>query len=393
MTGRLEGKTALVTGATSNIGRAIAEEFAAEGAHVVVSGRSGQRGSEVVDGIRSRGGRAEFVQADLDGSPEASRALAREATSVLGGRIDILVNNAGIYPGGDTSAIDEKTFDQVYAVNVKAPFFLTAAIAPAMVEAGGGAIINLGSWIARLGVRRAALYSSTKGAMETLTRAWAAEFGPEGVRVNAISPGVVLEKVPGEVHPAEANMNGTPAGRMGRPQEIAHAAVYLASDESAFVHGIVLDVDGGRTTVAVIARWPWKPPRQRQDGLGVSRQDRRPLPYPDSSLIRRLLVLHRGEIRRVSASARGHVQDIPDRPDQVDVAGFLAVVAGGKHQLGRPSVTEPVGVAREHVQDRGLLAVWPFRAVVAVVAVVPRGQQPQMTPAAFTCEVPDPGRV
>jgi NAD(P)-dependent dehydrogenase (short-subunit alcohol dehydrogenase family) len=254
MTGRLEGKTALVTGATSNIGRAIAEEFAAEGAHVVVSGRSGQRGSEVVDGIRSRGGRAEFVQADLDGSPEASRALAREATSVLGGRIDILVNNAGIYPGGDTSAIDEKTFDQVYAVNVKAPFFLTAAIAPAMVEAGGGAIINLGSWIARLGVRRAALYSSTKGAMETLTRAWAAEFGPEGVRVNAISPGVVLEKVPGEVHPAEANMNGTPVGRMGRPQEIAHAAVYLASDESAFVHGMVLDVDGGRTAVAVIAR-------------------------------------------------------------------------------------------------------------------------------------------
>jgi NAD(P)-dependent dehydrogenase (short-subunit alcohol dehydrogenase family) len=90
--------------------------------------------------------------------------------------------------------------------------------------------------------------------VETLTRAWAAEFGPEGVRVNAISPGVVLEKVPGQVHPAEANMNGTPAGRMGRPQEIAHAAVYLASDESAFVHGIVLDVDGGRTTVAVIAR-------------------------------------------------------------------------------------------------------------------------------------------
>ena len=253
MTGRLDGKTALVTGSTSNIGRAIAEEFAAEGAHVVISGRSGQRGSEVVDGIRSRGGRAEFVQADLDGSPEASRALAQAATSVLGGRLDILVNNAGIYPGGGTSAIDEKTFDQVYAVNVKAPFFLTAAIAPAMVEAGGGAIINLGSWIARLGVR-SALYSSTKGAVETLTRAWDAEFGPEGVRVNAISPGVVFEKVPGEVHPAEANMNGTPAGRMGRPQEIAYAAVYLASDESAFVHGIVLDVDGGRTTVAVIAR-------------------------------------------------------------------------------------------------------------------------------------------
>ncbi len=254
MTGRLEGKTALVTGATSNIGRAIAEEFAAEGAHVVVSGRSGQRGSEVVDGIRFRGGRADFVQADLDGSPEASRALARAG--------DLGARRAYRHPGQQRRHLPRRRhvgdrredLRPVYAVNVKAPFFLTAAIAPAMVEAGGGAIINLGSWIARLGVRRAALYSSTKGAMETLTRAWAAEFGPEGVRVNAISPGVVLEKVPGEVHPAEANMNGTPAGRMGRPQEIAHAAVYLASDESAFVHGIVLDVDGGRTTVAVIAR-------------------------------------------------------------------------------------------------------------------------------------------
>src|SRR5258708_24749423 len=243
MTGRIEGKPALVTGAPSNIGRGIAEEFAAEGAHAVVSGRSGQRGSEVVDWIRSGGGRAEFVQADLDGSPEASRALAQAATSVLGGRLDILVNNAGIYPGGGTSAIDEKTFDQVYAVNVKAPFFLTAAIAPAMMQAGGGAIINLGSWIARLGIPTSPLYSSSKGAMETLTRAWAAEFGPEGIRVNAISPGVVFEKAPGEVHPAEVNMNGTPAGRMGRPQEIAHAAVYLASDESPFRHRIVLHLD------------------------------------------------------------------------------------------------------------------------------------------------------
>jgi len=96
---------------------------------------------------------------------------------------------------------DEKTFDRVYAVNVKAPFFLTAAIAPAMVEAGSGAIINLGSWIARLGIPVSALYSSTKGAVETLTRAWAAEFGPHGVRVNAISPGVIQTPAPGEEHP------------------------------------------------------------------------------------------------------------------------------------------------------------------------------------------------
>ncbi|OQQ13646.1 short-chain dehydrogenase [Streptomyces sp. M41(2017)] len=253
MSMRLEGRTALVTGATSNIGRAIAEAFAAQGAHVAVSGRSAERGEEVVEGIRARGGRADFVRAELDGSAAASRALAEEATRILGGRIDILVNNAGIYPADSTTATDEKTFDQVYAVNVKAPFFLTAAVAPAMVEAGGGSIINLGSWIARLGIPIGALYSSTKGAVETLTRAWAAEFGPQGVRVNAISPGVVLESVPGEEHPAEVMMKGTPANRMGTPEDIANAAVYLAADESAFVHGIVLDVDGGRTTAAVIA--------------------------------------------------------------------------------------------------------------------------------------------
>src|SRR4051812_44964978 len=125
MSTRLEGRTALVTGATSNIGRAIAEAFAAEGAHVVVSGRSAERGREVVDGIRARGGRADFVAADLDGSAGASRALAERATSVLGGRIDVLVNNAGVYPADATASTDEKTFDQVYAVNVKAPFFLT----------------------------------------------------------------------------------------------------------------------------------------------------------------------------------------------------------------------------------------------------------------------------
>jgi len=250
---RLNGKTALVTGATSNIGRAIAVAFAAEGAHVAVCGRSAERGKEVLDQIRARGGRADFVHADLDGSAAVSRALAEQATRVLGGRIDVLVNSAGIYPGDTTAATDEKTFDEVYDVNVKAPFFLTAAIAPAMAAAGGGAIINLGSWIARLGIPIGALYSSSKGAMETLTRAWAAEFGPSGVRVNAISPGVVLTPAPGEVHPAEVMMKGTPAGRMGTPEAIASAAVYLAGDESWFVHGTVLDVDGGRTTAAVIA--------------------------------------------------------------------------------------------------------------------------------------------
>lgn len=255
MPSRLTGKTALVTGSTSNIGRAIATAFAAEGAHVIVSGRSKQRGAEVVDAIRSAGGRADFVASDLDGSAKASNDLAVEATRLLGGHIDVLVNNAGIFPGATTASTDEATFDAVYAVNVKAPYFLTAAIAPAMAERGRGAIINLGSWVARLGIPIGSLYSSTKGAIETLTKSWAAEFGPAGVRVNAISPGVIRPPAPdgsGD-DPAEMMMHGTPAGRTGTPEGIAHAAVYLASDEASFVHGTVIDVDGGRVGVAVLA--------------------------------------------------------------------------------------------------------------------------------------------
>jgi NAD(P)-dependent dehydrogenase (short-subunit alcohol dehydrogenase family) len=248
---RLTGRTALVTGATSNIGRAIATAFAAEGAHVVVSGRNEERAAAVLDEIRAAGGRADFVAAELDGSQAASRALAQEATRVVGGRLDILVNNAGIFPGATTATVDDAMFDEVYAVNVKAPFFLTAAIAPVMAERGGGAIINLGSWVARLGIPVGALYASTKGAMETLTRAWSAEFGPAGVRVNAISPGVIRTPDLSE-HPAEVMMRGTPANSSGTPDAIGHAAVFLASDEAAFVHGTVMDVDGGRTRVAVI---------------------------------------------------------------------------------------------------------------------------------------------
>jgi NAD(P)-dependent dehydrogenase (short-subunit alcohol dehydrogenase family) len=255
MTPRLATKTALVTGSTSNIGRAIAVALADAGAHVVVSGRDETRGAAVVSAIRAGGGRADFVRADLDGSPDTAEALARTATEVLGGRVDILVNNAGIYPPTTTATTDGDTFDLVYGVNVKAPFFLTRAVVPGMIAAGGGVVLNLGSWIARLGVGTGSLYSSTKGALETLTRAWSAEFGAQGVRVNAISPGVIrpTDLPPGTEFPGEYLMRGTPAGQSGAADAIAAAAVYLASDDAAFVHGTVLDVDGGRTGVAVSA--------------------------------------------------------------------------------------------------------------------------------------------
>jgi NAD(P)-dependent dehydrogenase (short-subunit alcohol dehydrogenase family) len=136
---------------------------------------------------------------------------------------------------------------------VKAPYFLTQAAVPSMARAGGGVIINLGSWVVKLGLGAGALYSSSKGALETLTRAWSSEFAAQGIRVNAISPGVILDGGHDPASPAAPFMAGTPAGVIGNPEAVAHAAVYLASDEAAFVHGIVLDVDGGRANVAVVA--------------------------------------------------------------------------------------------------------------------------------------------
>ncbi|MGC4961291.1 SDR family NAD(P)-dependent oxidoreductase [Gordonia sp. DT101] len=251
---RLDGRTALITGSTSNIGRAIAYRFADEGAHVVVSGRDPDRGRSVVEHIRDRGGRADFVRADLDGSSSASATLAREAVSAAGGRLDILVNNAGIFPSSTTRTVDDDTFDRVYGVNVKAPFFLVQALVPTMSASGGGVIVNLGSWVARLGIGSGALYASSKGALETLTRAWSAEFRADNIRVNAVSPGVIRtpDLDSDAVYPGEALMIGTPAGRAGHPDAIAAAAAYLASDDAEFVHGTVVDVDGGRVGVAVV---------------------------------------------------------------------------------------------------------------------------------------------
>ncbi|WP_245771744.1 SDR family NAD(P)-dependent oxidoreductase [Actinacidiphila guanduensis] len=237
-----------MTGATSNIGRAIAIAYAAEGAVVAVSGRDGTRGAQVVAEITDAGGRAVFVPATLDGSAAASRKLAADTAAALGADIDILVNNAGIFPGATTAATDEAMFDQVFAVNVKSAFFLTAEIAPKMAARGTGSVIVLGSWIVRLGIPVATAYAASKGALETLTRAWAAEYGTHGVNVNAISPGVIAEN-PAEG--ADHYVRGTVANKVESPQQIAHAAVYLASDEASFIHGVVLDVDGGRTTVAV----------------------------------------------------------------------------------------------------------------------------------------------
>jgi NAD(P)-dependent dehydrogenase (short-subunit alcohol dehydrogenase family) len=253
MNDRLRGKVALVTGSTSNIGRAIACRFAAEGAKVVVTGRDAVRGRTAVEAIGADGGEAQFVPHVLDGSVESSRKLAASAAAVYG-PIEILVNNAGIYPSGGTLDIDGDTFDRIWKVNVKAPYFLTAALMPAMIKKGHGVVINLGSWGARLGLPGGTAYGSTKGAVETLTRSWAAEFGAQGVRVNAISPGVTFDDAHPVAELAGPMMDTSPLGRLVTPDAVARAAVFLASDDATDIHGSVLDVDGGRASVLFAAR-------------------------------------------------------------------------------------------------------------------------------------------
>ena len=243
---RLAGRTALVTGSTSGIGEAIARVLAASGATVVVSGRDDARARRVVDAITTRGGSAHAVPADLAGPYADLRAFAARATEVLGGRIDILVNNAGVYPTMPTDALDDADLDAILATNVRAPHVLVGALAPAMADRGAGSIVNIGSWMTRVGVPFGAMYTASKAAVEQMTRTWAAEFGPRGVRVNSVAPGAT--STPGNAGSAavlDTLTAATPAGRPVRPVDIAHAVRYLASDEAAFVHGALLDVDGG----------------------------------------------------------------------------------------------------------------------------------------------------
>jgi NAD(P)-dependent dehydrogenase (short-subunit alcohol dehydrogenase family) len=242
-------KTALVTGSTSGIGRAAAEILAARGLHVVVSGRGQERGAEVVRTIRSAGGSADFVRADLRDEAGA-RALADAARTIGGGRVDVLVNSAGIFPFGPTAATTTEGFDEVFDVNVKAPYFLVAALAPGMAERGDGAIVNVTTMVAEFGAAGMGLYGSTKAALVLLTKSWAAEFGPSGVRVNAVSPGPTRTEGTAAMGESLDQLAAAgPAGRPGTASEVAEAIVFLATDAASFVHGAVLPVDGGRIAV------------------------------------------------------------------------------------------------------------------------------------------------
>ena len=238
----LDGQTALVTGSTSGIGKATAVALARLGATVIVTGRDAERGARVVKEIEEGGGSARFVAADLS-DPAQIRQLAQAA-----GDVDILVNNAGRSWFGPSADLDAGTFDALFSGNVRSAYLLTAAIAPAMAARGRGSIVNLDSMAGAVGLAGGAAYGATKAALSALTRAWAAEFSPSGVRVNAVAPGPVYSDgaAPERI---DALAKTTLLGRGAQPEEIADVIAFLCTPRAQYVTGATIPVDGGRTAV------------------------------------------------------------------------------------------------------------------------------------------------
>jgi NAD(P)-dependent dehydrogenase (short-subunit alcohol dehydrogenase family) len=237
-----DGKTVLVTGATSGIGRETAKAFAARGARVIITGRDVQRAKSVLAEIDNDS--AAFLPADLS-SHEAVQRLIRDA-----GPADVLINDAGYWELGATAETSQSGFDTMFAVNVRAPFFLTAAYAPQMAANGGGAIVNVSTMVAARGMAGMAAYGASKAALESLTRTWAAEYGPHGVRVNAVALGPTLTPAMDPlIHILDDMVGAIPLRRAAEPTEIAQTIVYLASKESSYITGAVVPVDAGRAAV------------------------------------------------------------------------------------------------------------------------------------------------
>ncbi len=249
----LQGKTALVTGASRGIGRATAAALAEAGARVLVHyGRSAQDAESLVAAIHAKGGRADAIKADL-GPPEGATLLAREVRSLIGKRLDVLVSNAGISKAATIKDHTVEDFDNLFATNVRSPFFLVQQLLPVLGE--GSNIIVITSLAAHAVVGKPGLdnpsilaYASTKGALETLVKYWAAILGPRGIRVNAVAPGVIDTDI--------SNFTKTEAGReaalgmqalkrIGKPEDVADVVAFLASDAARWITGASIPVDGG----------------------------------------------------------------------------------------------------------------------------------------------------
>lgn len=252
---KLEGKAALVTGAGSGIGQAAAELFASAGASVAVVDLNLAAASATVDKITETGGQAVAIAADVSSADQIYPAVDQAARRL--GRLDILYNNAGVPAAGSVLDADEDDWERCFDVNVKGTFLTSKAAIPHLQKDGGGSIINQASVSALVGVRGLAAYSAAKGAVVSLTRTMALDLAPMGIRVNALCPGTVFtplmeplmrERGGGSIEKGlEITAEKYPIGRIGRPHEIASAALFLASDEASFVTGSIFTVDGGMT--------------------------------------------------------------------------------------------------------------------------------------------------
>ena len=246
--GKLNGKVAVVTGASKGIGAGIAKEFAAEGASVVVNYSSSKEGADrVVDEITKRGGKALAIQGNVAKKAEVDRLFA-EAEKAFG-KIDILVNNAGVYEFVPLEEVTEKQFHRMFDVNVLGMLLATQE-ALKHFNAGGGSIINIGSLASSLTPPTAVVYNATKGAVDAITRTLAKELGPRKIRVNSINPGMVITDgvISAGFHESDMRKmfeSQTPLGRVGETEDIAPAAVLFASDDSAWISGETLRIAGG----------------------------------------------------------------------------------------------------------------------------------------------------
>jgi len=257
MTGKLIGKTAIITGGTSGIGKATAQLFASEGANVVITGRRSDLGKSVSDGINQQGGRCVFIQADQT-QADACASILNQTLAEFS-RVDILFNNAGIVTKGTAETTSDAVWNETLAVNVTAVWQMCKLVIPIMKRQGGGVIVNNGSDWSVVAGRNAFPYVVSKGAVGLMTKALALDFARDNIRVNAVCPGDTfvdrwLEKGyfeysdPVSLETAIKDASDyIPMGRFGKPEEIARAVLFLASDDSSFMTGHLLLVDGGNT--------------------------------------------------------------------------------------------------------------------------------------------------